>query len=293
MKGRADSDTVSISVIVPTIYRWPTARATLDSLLPQLRAAGGELVLVVTDSDGLPPTIPPAVRTVVTGATDVFEQRAAGIAAAAGDLVAVGEDHVVFEEGWVTHAIAAFDSPEVAGSVGSIRNGAAGPLDRACFWVTLGPWFPPLPVELSTDRTPVPGNVVLRREVAAEVAGRAGALEYELLPRLLADGVLRGTDGQRAVHDQSMSPRRALVMHFASGRSYGAAASRGGRAARLQEAAKAPLVIFRQTAAVWASRGSSETRTCRLLVATIAAANGLGQVVGILRGTGSARRQLD
>jgi hypothetical protein len=112
-------------------------------------------------------------------------------------------------------------------------------------------------------------------------------LEYEIVPRLLAAGALAANDRQRVVHDQSLGLLGSWVVHFASGRAYGAATGRGDGWLRLREALHAPRVIYQQTCVAWWEPGRSpDTRACRLLVAALGVTNALGQIVGILLGPG-------
>ena len=171
--------------------------------------------------------------------------------------------------------------------MGSVSNGKTGWLDRASFWVTLAPWSAPM-ASLSLDRTPVPGNLAVRRSVLADLE-QPGLFEYDIVPRLLAAGQLRGNDRQRVVHDQSLGSIGSWIVHFASGRAYGAAAGRGGRWGRLREALRAPAVIFEQTRAAWRAPGRArDTMACQLLVAALGITNGLGQIAGLLFGPGKS-----
>ena len=141
---------------------------------------------------------------------------------------------------------------------------------------------------LSLDRTPVPGNLAVRRSVIADLE-RPGVFEYDVVPRLLAEGKLCGNDRQRVVHDQSLGTIGSWIVHFASGRAYGAAASRGSRWRRLREAMRAPAVILEQTRAAWREPGrSSDTMACQALIAALGIANGLGQIAGIFFGPGES-----
>jgi hypothetical protein len=171
--------------------------------------------------------------------------------------------------------------------MGSVSNAKTSTLDRASFWVTLAPWSAPM-AALSRDRTPVPGNLAVRRTVldGCETPGR---LEYEIVPRLLASGLLRGNDRQRVVHDQSLGTIGSWVVHFASGRAYGAADGRGGHWRRLREAFRAPSVIVAQTREAWRAPGRrDDSFGCRMLIAALGVTNAVGQVTGIFLGPGKS-----
>jgi hypothetical protein len=280
------SGTPPLTVVIPAAHPWPGVAATLDSLLPQMERCGGEVIVVSGLADALPPSPPPRVRSLVLPSRDAFVLRSEAMRVSRGAIVAIGEDHVLFCADWAEELLRAFDAnPETAGFMGSVTNGKVGTLDRASFWVTLAPWSAPL-LSLPRGRTPVPGNLAIRRELLAgiEVPGR---LEYEIVPRLLAAGALAANDRQRVVHDQSLGLLGSWVVHFASGRAYGAATGRGDGWLRLREALHAPRVIYQQTCVAWWEPGRSpDTRACRLLVAALGVTNALGQIVGILLGPG-------
>jgi hypothetical protein len=224
----------------------------------------------------------------VLDSRDAFILRLEAIRAATGEIVAIGEDHVLYCDDWVDELLRAFrEQPDAAGFMGSVANGKTSVLDRASFWVTLAPWSVPM-TSLTLDRTPVPGNLAVRHAVVEGLA-TPGRFEYEIVPRLLANGSLRPNDRQRVVHDQSLGTIGSWVVHFASGRAYGGAEHRGGRRERLREAIRAPSVILAQTRAAWRAPGRREdTLSCQALIAALGVTNGLGQITGILFGPGQS-----
>lgn len=280
--------TAPLTVIIPAAHPWPAVGPTLASLLPQIERVGGEVIVVSGLAAALPSATPVNVRPLIVGSRDAFVLRSQAMQASRGRIVAIGEDHVIYCPDWVEQVLRAFDErPGVVGFMGSVSNGKTGPLDRASFWVTLAPWSAPIE-RLPTDRTPVPGNFAIRREalLGIEVPGR---FEYEIVPRLLAAGMLAANDRQRVVHDQSLGPIGSWLVHFASGRAYGAKGSPGDRAARLREALRAPKVIVEQTRAAWREPGRTrDTLTCQTLVAALGVTNALGQIVGLFCGPGKS-----
>jgi hypothetical protein len=277
-----------LTVVIPAAHPWPAVAATLDSLLPQIARVGGE-VIVVSGFPGAVPDPPPThVQPLVLASRDAFIMRLEAMRRAGGEIVAIGEDHVLYCDDWVEQLLRAFAAePDAAGFMGSVSNGKTGSLDRASFWVTLAPWSAPM-ASLSLDRTPVPGNLAVRRSLIADLA-MPGEFEYQVVPRLLATGKLRGNDRQRVVHDQSLGMLGSWLVHFASGRAYGAATGRGTRRRRLREALRAPTVILEQTRAAWREPGrSDETLACQVLIAALGLTNGLGQIAGIFFGAGDA-----
>ncbi len=277
-----------LTVIIPAAHPWPAVESTLDSLVPQVARVGGEVLLVSGVPDALPTPPPPGVRARIMDSRDAFILRLDAMRSSAGEIIAIGEDHVLYCDDWVEQVLRAFaENPRIAGFMGSVSNGKTSTLDRASFWVTLAPWSAPM-ATLSLDRTPVPGNLAVRRTVIEDLV-EPGVFEYEIVPRLLATGALRGNDRQRVVHDQSLGRIGSWVTHFASGRAYGAADGRCSRWRRLREAVKAPAVILGQTRAAWRAPGRrDDTRGCQMLVAALGVTNGLGQITGILFGPGDS-----
>jgi hypothetical protein len=277
-----------LTVIIPAAHPWPAVAATLDSLLPQIARVGGE-VIVVSGFAGAVSTPPRAgVQPLVLESRDAFILRLEAMRRSRGEIVAIGEDHVLYCDDWVEQLLRAFDEqPDAVGFMGSVSNGKTGSLDRASFWVTLAPWSVPM-ASLSLDRTPVPGNLAVRRSLIADLA-TPGEFEYHVVPRLLAARKLRGNDRQRVVHDQSLGRLGSWIVHFASGRAYGAAPGRGSRRRRFREALRAPAVILEQTRAAWREPGrSDDTLACQALIAALGVTNGLGQIAGIFFGAGES-----
>jgi hypothetical protein len=277
-----------LTVIIPAAHPWPAVAATLESLLPQIGRVCGE-VIVVSGFPGAVPDPPPAdVQALVLASNDAFIMRLEAMRRSRGEIVAIGEDHVLYCEDWVEQLLRAFaERPDTAGFMGSVSNGKTGTLDRASFWVTLAPWSAPM-ASLALDRTPVPGNLAVRRCVIVDLS-TPGQFEYDVVPRLLAAGELRGNDRQRVVHDQSLGQLGSWIVHFASGRAYGAAPGRGSRWRRLREAVRVPGVILEQTRAAWREPGrSDDTLACQVLIAALGVTNGLGQIAGIFFGPGDS-----
>jgi hypothetical protein len=283
-----ESTRPSLTVIIPAAHPWPAVARTLESLLPQIARICGEVIVVSGLPDAVPTTPLPGVRSLVLASRDAFILRLEAMRTSAGEIVAIGEDHVVYCDDWAEQLLRAFaEQPAAAGFMGSVSNGKTAWLDRASFWVTLAPWSAPM-ASLSLDRTPVPGNLAVRRSVIADLE-QPGVFEYDVVPRLLAAGKLRGNDRQRVVHDQSLGTIGSWIVHFASGRAYGAAAGRGSRWRRLREAIRAPAVILEQTRAAWREPGrSNDTMACQALIAALGITNGLGQIAGILFGPGES-----
>ena len=282
----------SISVVLPTVSTWPAIETTLDSLVEQVAAVDGEVIVLDGRGRALAGEPAPPVRWERVDLVDAFEIRAAGFGAARGGIIAIGEDHVVFDPDWCTQVLTALaERPDADGVVGGVANATDGVLDRASFWITLGPWADPI-ARLTPDRSPIPGNVVLRRSVCDGLADAPGRFEYTLLPTLLGEGRLAVNPGQRSSHDQSLGPRSTFGVHFASGRAWGAATERPGRWERLRTAARTPRVIVRQTHEFLAEREVRETRGFWCLVGALACMHAAGPVAGTLCGPGAARRRI-
>ena len=115
-------------------------------------------VLVACGHDVATPEPAPPCRVVHYPGADVFELRAASVAHARGDVVAILEDHNYPLDDFSARVLAAFDEhPDADGVVGTATNGALGVLDRASFLLTWGPFLAPMP-EVTLDRSPPPGS---------------------------------------------------------------------------------------------------------------------------------------
>ena len=108
----------SLSLVVPTRHRWAAVAPLVAEILPELRAAQGELVIVGLDG-GSPPAPPSGVRTIPLREADMLQLRLRGVLEARGSIVAIGEDHSVPAPGWSGAVLRAHtehpDAPAIVG----------------------------------------------------------------------------------------------------------------------------------------------------------------------------------
>ena len=215
------SDAPPLSVVIATTKPWPEIRATLDSLLPQARVLGAEVIVGDGDGNGLPdpPALPEVVRIREPGAS-VFRLRALGRARARGTVVAITEDHCRLRDDWCAAVITAHRRhPEADVIGGVVENGANGSaIDWAQFLVANGPFMGPVrpgaPLRL-------PGQANLsykRRALPPDPLGRGVLETFENQP-VAAGGRLLVDDGLVVEHVQSVGLRGSCALNYHNGRS--------------------------------------------------------------------------
>ena len=91
--------TLRLSVVVPTGGDWGDLAEVVASLLPAVETLGVEVV-AVSGCGGRPAAPVPGVRYLAEPEPDVFRGRAAAVAVATGDVVALVEDHQRVHPGW-------------------------------------------------------------------------------------------------------------------------------------------------------------------------------------------------
>lgn len=207
-----------LSIVLATTHAWPEVEACLNRLLPQARAIGAEVIVADGDGGGLPGDIDGVTRVVLPGAS-VFALRAAAAQVAAGDIVAVTEDHCVVGEDWCESIVAAHRRHPGAGMIGGpVSNGATRRLsDWANFLTTFSLFMPPL-VQDRGDRVPPAANVSFKREVLPESL-EDGDLEMAIPARLRAEGRIVMVEGVEVAHVQSHGLFGTIAAHFHNGRS--------------------------------------------------------------------------
>lgn len=193
-----------IAVVVPSTRGWPSMRLSMESVLPQVSLAGGQLI--VADSSGLP--VPAEFQT-----NDVLWLRMPGVASyelhqaayrrADAPIVAITEDQCSVADGWVSGILAAHAAdPEAAMIFGAVENGSGAHLiDWALYCVGYAAWAPPL----DADNRSNPGH--------ASVSWKRWALD-----RLPAGGdrvmEFRYVAALRAAGERTVSNDALRVRHF-------------------------------------------------------------------------------
>lgn len=284
-----------ISVVVASFRSPGLVAESLDSLRSQCARHGAELILArAAREPGVALAgIATDCRVIAAPAdADVPRLRAAGLAEARGEWVALTEDHCVADPGWLD-ALSAASDPGVhvlGGRMGNAKRERA--IDCGAFFSEYG--FFGGHRSRGTVREPplVTGaNVAYHRSVVAEVAAwaRKGDWENVIHDRLHAAGRrFRLVPGARIRQNQSYRLAAFCRDRFEHGRDY--AATRGRELPlwrRVALAATTPLLPALLTARIARSADPEERREFRrALPATLTflAAWSLGEAAGYVGG---------
>ncbi len=212
-----------LSVVIATTQPWPEVAPCLESLRVQMEAVDGEVLLGDGSAAGMPEgqaARHPRVRLLHRPGASVFELRAAAVAAARADVIAITEDHCVPAEDWCERILAAHAGrPEAVAIGGLVENGAtATRIDWASFFLVNGGSLPPLPA--GARRTiALQANVSYKRAALRTRGFGLGQMEW-LLNRDLREhgGVLVNDERIRVTHVQSLGVAATCRIHFDDGR---------------------------------------------------------------------------
>ena len=279
------SATPRLSVIVPTVKGPRSWLGVVRALDRQARDSGAEII-VATAREPAPAHAGETVRSVHTPGSTVFTLRARALELARGEFVAVLEDHIVVGDEWCRAVIAGFDdNPHADAIIGGVTNGAPQCLDRASFLLTFGPFLAPL-ADVPHHRCPVPGMIAFRAAVLPRTPPEPGYLEFELPTRLRDTGRLVAVPSVRVEHVQHVGAR-GFALQYHAGVSYAGlgnlSVSARPRRERLREAVSLPRLLARQSREGLTTSAGPRPSPATAAIATMAAANGLGQLVGITR----------
>jgi hypothetical protein len=285
-----------MSVLLPTLGPWPEVAASLESLLTQTNAPPFEILLLDGDGAGLAaPPADPRVRWFRFPGYDTFALRAAGVAAARGEIVAISEDHCVAPPDWV--ASTAHRADARLALVGLTRNhpdSSASAMGRANYLLTFAGQNPSV-LGIDERRLPVPTNLSFKRTaLPAELI--ADELEYQRLAQWRKAGELGIVRSVVLLHRQCVGVR-ALATHLASGRSYGATVRDWPRRERLRwwlTLPRLPLQLIRLALPglrrhAAGARHSPADLPC---LGALILANVCGQALGAASGAGTSRHHL-
>lgn len=295
----ATAAALPLSAVAATTQPWPEVQPLLESLREQIAAVGGEIVLGDGSADGLPDAAHaryPRLRVLHQPGASVFQLRAACVAASAGAVVAITEDHCVAAPDWCERILAAHrDHPEAAAIGGAVENGAtATTIDWASFFLVNGASMPP--VRDGVRRAiALQANCSYKRAALSPDAAELGMMEWLLNADLHARGAVLRTDGRILVqHVQSLGVAATCRIHYDDGRTIAAfrlaRIGRAERAVRLAAClAMPPLLTARATFYVLTKR-----RRMGLLLASLpwmlvlTSCKAWGNLLGFLFGAGSS-----
>lgn len=292
-----------LSVVIATGKPWPEVRACLDSLRDQARALDVEILLVDGDGEGLPEAAArtyPNVRRLRRAGASVFALRAWGLSEAAGDIVAITEDHCRVPPDWCERILRAHhEHPEAAAIGGAVENAATDHLmDWANFALVFSPFLPPIR-DGESEEIALQANISYKRRVIPEDMGRLGMMEFLFNRQLRERGEILVADGRIIVHhDQSHGFLGTLAMHFHNGRSIAGFRlpdlSGPGRVARVLSTALLPPFLFYSTLR---NVGRKKRLTGGILasvplLAPLVVCHAAGELVGYLMGPGDSPRHI-
>ena len=284
-----------ISVVVASFRGLELVAESLDSLRSQCTRHGAELILARATREPLSALGPIAAGCRIVAApadADVPRLRAAGLAEATGEWVALTEDHCVADAGWLDALVAAGDSGVhvLGGRMGNAKRDRA--TDCGAFFSEYG-FFGANRVRGAVRAPPLVtgANVAYHRSVVPEVAAwaREGQWENVIHDRLYAAGRrFRLVPAARIRQNQSYRLGAFCRDRFEHGRDYAATRGRGlplWRRAAL--AATTPLLPALLTARIARLVDPEERRELpRALPATLEflAAWSFGEATGYVRG---------
>jgi hypothetical protein len=296
---------VPITAVIATVRGWPEARQALAHLVPQVVAERGE-TLVADGSGNAPPSA--AAMTELGGPVtwlsrpgeSVFRLRRAAYNAARGDIVAVTEDHVFVQDGWVRGHVEAHARYPDAGAVGgAVLNGTDRKLvDWGAFLLTQGPFMPPIESGVA-QRISGAANVSYKRRVIERLGGddEHGIIDFLELPMALEGEQLVADDSIRVLHHQSQGFWRTSLAEFDNGRTIaGYRRRRMERGDWLRLAAAPILPVYRTVRA--ARINSAKQRPPRVLALSLPVHMWFqycamaGEVLGYVGGPGGSPRRL-
>jgi hypothetical protein len=292
---------VKLSVVVGTTQPWPEVEAVLESIHGQLRDGEAEFVLAHR-GDGFPEAAAERfsrVRAVVAPGAVISELRGAALGQAAGEIVAITEDHCVVAEDWAGAVLRAHrEHPEAAAIAGVVENGATGrAMDWASFFV--GNAYAMAPLQAGQALAGQANVSYKRRALPAVLAPDGGLRELEANLALAARGAEVRSDPRMVVwHDQSLGFWGTVAIHFSAARSSAGEQARGMSPVR--RAVRALVTPARHFGSV-ASRLAAVWRKRRLrgrmlavspAILLLAASSGAGKVVGFLAGPGDSAARM-
>jgi len=220
------TQSVPITVLIATIRGWPNCREAVSLIADQVFPARGEFI--VADASGNPPPsdremaeLGGPIRWLDLPGRSVFQLRHALYRAASGDIVAITEDHCYVAPDWVERILEAHRRHPYAAAVGGtvLNNTDQKLVDWAAFFLTQGPFMPPLANGVST-RISGPANVSYKRYILDRLGGdeERGVIDFLELPAALDGEELVADDSIRVRHNQSQGLFGTSLAEFDNGR---------------------------------------------------------------------------
>ena len=289
-----------ISVVIPSMRGWPRLSIALDSLLPQVRRVGGQLI-VADGSNGPRPTAVAESDDVIwlsMPRATVFELRQAAYGRAAAEIICVTEDHCAPTDDWLSTILQAHaDDPEAAVIFGAVENGSTEhAVDWALYCAGYGALAPPLPVD--TTANPGHANTSWKKSVFERVPPTGErVLEFVYNAALRKSGArVVADDRLRVRHYQCEAVEPTMELFFHNGRAI-AAIRRPYMAAHDWARVVAPHLLAgyrtaRTLRRVWGKPFRGAALRATPYIALLHLAHAVGEGVGYVYGSGDSGRHL-
>jgi hypothetical protein len=288
-----------LSTVVATTQPWPEVGPLLASLGEQIATVGGEVVLGDGSADGLPAEVRaayPRLRVLHRPGASVFQLRAAAVADARGDVIAITEDHCVVAPDWCARILAAHrEHPDAAAIGGAVENGAtATTIDWASFFLVNGASMPPIRDGVRRAIA-LQANCSYKRSALSPDASELGMMEWLLNEDLRRRGAVLRADGRILVsHVQSLGVAATCRIHYDDGRTI--AAFRLARIGPLERAVRLaaclvmpPLLTIRAAFHVLTKRRRAATLVASLpWMLVLTSCKAWGNALGFLFGPGAS-----
>jgi glycosyltransferase involved in cell wall biosynthesis len=287
-----------LSVVVTTRDPAGEVVAKLGSLSAQVRAVGGELIVVSGAVEDAGELNPDGVRIHRLPGASIFHCRAAALSFASADIVALTEDHCVQADDWCARILENFATrPELVLLGGTVANGSTTRIDDLMnFWATFAPYAP----GQVTARHPCVAHFIVRSSAIRRPV-RPGELEGRIIQTFeKVPGALHVDPALCVTHVQSHGFWNTFAVHFHNGRATAALSPRrlGSRnlpfAASIRWTLSGAKAHLRRSGNAFMRGTKSVPRSAGylLLILPLVLAHAAGEFVGYRRGAGSSLDQL-
>jgi GT2 family glycosyltransferase len=226
-RGPKRGSAPTVSVVIASNRDKTLLHACIGSLLGQCQRLNAELLVARAGSSADVAALGksyPSVRFVAAPADASIPQlRALGMGQAAGDVVALTEDHCIADENWVEALLqsARGDADVVGGGMDNARRSRA--VDWAAYFAEYGFFSPDRPDGKHGPPLLTGANVAYKRHVISDVVGWAKDGEWENIAhnRLVAQGsMLRFARTAAIYQNQTYSVAAFCVDRYVHGRDY-------------------------------------------------------------------------
>lgn len=269
----------------------------IGRLARQVAAIGGELIIVsgAAEAGGV---MPHGVRFHSMAGSSVFACRAAALAIAAADIVALTEDHCIPADDWcerIQNNFAQHRDLVLLG--GAVANESTERIeDRMNYWMTFATYAP----GQVTARHPCVAQFIVKVS-ALGILPKSGELEDAIIEKFKkVAGAIRVDPELCVRHIQSHGLLNTFAVHFHNGRATGGFSSRrigGGNLsllASLMWAGSDARAHLRRTARAFkaGNRSAWSIAGYLLLILPLVFAHAIGEFVGYHRGPGASPERL-